>query len=126
MVDGFLVGYRGLICDRDTKWTDGFRSILEGVGIRVVQTPIQAPNAKAYAERFVRSIREECLDRLILFRERGLRHVVDQHVAHYHGERNHQGLGNELIAPQLDQAGGPHLFCGERLGGLLHYYHHAA
>src|SRR5918996_1208940 len=102
-VDGFLVGYRGLICDRDRKWTDGCRRLIEAAGIRVVQPPIQAPNANAYAERFVRSIREECLDRLMLFGERRLRHVVDQYVAHYHGERNHQGLGNELIAPAHDR-----------------------
>jgi putative transposase len=97
-----------------------FRRLIEGARVRVVQTPIQAPNANAYAERFVRSIREKCLDRLILFGERRLRHVVDQF------ERNHQGLGNELIAPQCDQNGGTHVCCRERLAGLLHYYHHAA
>jgi putative transposase len=64
-----------------------------GAGVRVVQTPIQEPNANAYAERFVRSIRAECLDRLIVFGERRLRHVVDQFVAHYHGERNHRDSG---------------------------------
>ena len=63
-VDGFLVGYRALICDRDTKWMDGFRRVLEDAGVRIVHTPIQAPNANAYAERFVRSVREECLDRI--------------------------------------------------------------
>ena len=94
--------------------------------MRIVQTPVQAPNANAFAERFVRSIREECLDRLILFGERRLRHVLDQFVAHYHNERNHQGLGNELIAPQSGQNGGRHLRCRERLGGLLRYYHRAA
>jgi len=99
-VDGFLVGYRALICDRDMKWTDGFRRLIEDAGVRIVQTPIQAPNANAYAERFVRSIREECLDRVILFGERRLRHVIDEFVAHYHRERNHQGLDNELITPQ--------------------------
>src|SRR5882724_2806445 len=79
-VDGFLARHRVLICDRDGKWTDGFRALLEGAGVRIVRTPVQAPNANAYAERFVRSIREECLDRLILFGERRLRHVVDQFV----------------------------------------------
>ena len=125
-VDGFLVGYRALICDRDTKWMDGFRRLIEGAGVRVVQTPIQAPNANAFAERFVRSIREECLDLVILFGERRLRHVVDEFVAHYHGERNHQGLGNELIAPRGDHRGGTHVRCRERLGGLLRYYDYAA
>ena len=125
-VDGFLMGYRALICDRDTKWTEEFRRLMEGAGVRVVQTPIQAPNANAYAERFVRSIREECLDRVILFGERRLRHVVDEFVAHYHRERNHQGLGNELIAPQRDHRDGTRVGCRERLGGLLRYYDHAA
>ena len=92
-VDGFLVGYRALICDRDTKWMNGFRRAIEDAGVRIVQTPIRAPNANAYAERFVRSIREECLDRVILFGERCLRHAIDEFVAHYHCERNHQGLG---------------------------------
>jgi transposase InsO family protein len=79
--DGFLVGHRALICDRDSKWTERFLHLIEGAGIRTVQTPIRAPNANAYAERFVRSIREECLDRLILFGERRLRYVVDEFVA---------------------------------------------
>ena len=125
-VDGSLRGYRVLICDRDTKWTEGFRRLIEGAGVRIVQSPLQAPNANAYAERFVRSIREECLDRLILFGERRLRHVVAQFVAHYHGERNHQGLGNKLIAPGCGQNGGTHVCCRERLGGRLRYYHRAA
>jgi hypothetical protein len=65
--------------------------------VRIVLAPVQAPNANAYAERFVRSIREECLDRLIFFGERRLLRALDAFVAHYHRERNHQGLGNELI-----------------------------
>jgi putative transposase len=125
-VDGFLASHRVLICDRDGKWTEGFRNIVEGSGVRVVLTPIQAPNANAYAERFVRSIREECLDRLILFGERRLIRGLDEFVAHYHGERNHQGLGNALIAPAPCPRGGTHVRCRERLGGLLRYYHRAA
>jgi transposase InsO family protein len=125
-VEGFLAGHRVLICDRDAKWTEGFRDIVEGSGVRVVLTPIQAPNANAYAERFVRSIREECLDRLILFGERRLIRVLDEFVAHYHGERNHQGRGNDLIAPEPLPRDGPYVRCRERLGGLLRYYHRAA
>ena len=64
-VDGFLAGHRVLLCDRDAKWTQGFRRIVEGAGVRIVWTPVQAPNANAYAERFVRSIRTECLDRRV-------------------------------------------------------------
>jgi transposase InsO family protein len=90
-VDGFLARHRILICDRDRKWTESFRRIVEGAGVRIVLTPVQGPNANAYAERFVRSIREECLDRLILFGERRLLRAVDEFVAHYHKERNHQG-----------------------------------
>ena len=70
------------------------RSLLGEAGIRVVQTPFQAPNANAYAERFVRSIKEECLDRVIPFGERHLRRTIAEFVEHYHRERNHQGLGN--------------------------------
>jgi putative transposase len=125
-VDGFLASHRVLICDRDGKWTEGFRSIVEGSGVRVVPTPIQAPNANAHAERFVRSVREECLDRLILFGERRLVRALDEFVAHYHGERNHQGLGNDLIAPEPRPRAGPHVRCHYRLGGLLRYYHRAA
>jgi len=125
-VDGFLARHRVLICDRDAKWTDEFRALLDGAGVPIVRTPVQAPNANAYAERFVRSIREECLDRLILFGERRLLHVLKEFVVHYHEERNHQGLGNDLIAtaPRADGRAG--IRCRDRLGGLLRYYYQAA
>ena len=87
-VDGLLAGHRVLICDRDRKWTDDFRRIVQSAGVRIVLMPVRAPNANAYAERFVRSIREECLDRLILFGERRLFRALDEFAAHYHGERN--------------------------------------
>ena len=125
-VDGFLVGHQILICDRDRKWTHAFRHILQAAGVRIVLAPVQAPNANAYAERFVRSIREECLDRLIFFGERRLLRTLDAFVAHYHRERNHQGLGNELITPAAAVAGGTQVRCRDRLGGLLRYYHRAA
>ncbi len=125
-VDGFLASHQVLICDRDTKWTEALRRIVEAAGVRIVHIPVQAPNTNAYAERFVRSIREECLDRLILFRERRLLRVLDEFVAHYHAERNHQGLGNALITPQTRPFRGTHVRCRDRLGGLLRYYHRAA
>jgi putative transposase len=125
-IDGFLAGHRILICDRDGKWTDGFRALLEAAGERIVRTPVEAPNANAYAERFVRSIREDCLDHLILFGERRLLHVLEEFVMHYHEERNHQGLGNALIAPAPRAVGGARIRCRERLGGLLRYYYQAA
>jgi transposase InsO family protein len=91
-----------------------------------VLTPVRAPNANAYAERFVRSIKEECLDRMIPLSERHFRRAVREFVAHYHGERNHQGLQNMLIAGALapDAAGRVHR--RPRLGGLLNYYERAA
>ena len=86
----------------------------------------EAPNANAYAERFVRSIRDECLDGVIPFGERHLRRTLAEFVAHYHRERNHQGLGNALIdrVPLLERVGG--IRRRQRLGGLLNYYHRAA
>jgi transposase InsO family protein len=100
--------------------------VLQGAGVRIVLTPLQAPNANAYAERFVRSIREECLDRLIFFGERRLLRALDAFVAHYHRERNHQGLGTELIIRETRPLWGTQVRCRERLGGLLRYYHRAA
>jgi transposase InsO family protein len=81
-----------LICDRDRKWSGDVRRRLHAAGIRVVLTPERAPNANAYAERFVRSIKEECLDRLIPLGERHFRTAIAEYVEHYHRERNHQGL----------------------------------
>src|SRR5262249_31898005 len=86
-----------VICDRGRKWSaDGRRRLREG-GIDGVRAPRRAPNANAYAERFVRSIKEECLDRLIPIGEQHFRRAVTEFVEHYHGERNHQGLENRLI-----------------------------
>jgi putative transposase len=94
--------------------------------VRIVLTPVQGPNANAYAERFVRSIREECLDRLIVFGERRLLHVLKEYVVHYDEERNHQGLGNDLITPAPRAVGHTGIRCRDRLGGLLRYYYEAA
>jgi len=87
--DGLLVEHRVLICDHDTKWSAPVRARLAEAGIRVVLTPYRAPNANTYAEPFVRSIKEECLDRLIPIGERHVRRAVTEYVAHYHRERNH-------------------------------------
>jgi transposase InsO family protein len=124
--DGVLVGHRVLICDRDAKWSAPVRARLSEAGIRIVQTPFQAPNANAYAERFVRSIKHECLNRVVPFGERHLRRTIAEFVEHYHGERNHEGLGNELIegSPAVERVGRIHRH--QRLGGLLNYYTRAA
>jgi len=115
-----------LICDRDRKWSHDVRRRLRDAGIRVVLIPERAPNANAYAERFVRSIKEECLDRIILIGERHLRQAIAEFVEHYHCERNHQGLDNRLIVgtPVTDRTG--HVRCRRRLGGLLNFYERAA
>lgn len=124
--DGFLRRSRLLICDRDTKWSEAFRQTLAAAGIRVVQTPYCAPNCNAYAERFVRSIKEECLDRLVILGETHLRRTLATFTDHYHRERNHQGLQDRLVTPPL--AGPPDgaIRCRPRLGGLLRYYYRAA
>ena len=113
------------ICDRDAKWSRPVREVLQEAGIRIVRTPYRAPNANAYAERFVRSIKEECLDRIIPFGERHFRRSVYEFVVHYHLERNHQGLGNELIDRVAADTVGA-IRRRPRLGGLLNYYERAA
>ena len=118
-------GPRVLICDRDQKWSTAVRHLLETSGVRVIQTPFRAPNCNAHAERFVRSIKEECLNRVIPLGEGHFRRTLAEFVAHYHRERNHQGLGNELIDAEDHQHGG-RIRRRERLGGLLNYYYEAA
>jgi putative transposase len=115
-----------LICDRDRKWSHDVRRRFREAGIRVVLIPERAPNANAYAERFVRSIKEECLDRLIPIGEQHFRRAVAEYVEHYHEERNHQGLGNRLIAgpPVVDRTS--RVQRHSRLGGLLNYYQRAS
>jgi len=127
MVEGSAVrAPQVLICDRDRKWSRDVRCRLRAAGIRVVLIPERAPNANAYAERFVRSIKEECLDRLISIGERHFRRAVTEYVEHYHGERNHQGLDNRLISgpPLVKITSGVRR--RPRLGGLLNFYERAA
>jgi transposase InsO family protein len=123
---GLLCHHRVLICDRDRKWNGEVRQLLADTGIEMVMTPVRAPNANAYAERFVRSIKEECLDRIIPIGERHFRRPLTEFVAHYHHERNHQGLGNVLIDGDPEKKTGRRIRCYHRLGGLLTYYERAA
>jgi transposase InsO family protein len=124
--DGAVHAPDFLICDRDRKWSGDVRRQLWDAGIRVVSTPVRAPNANAYAERFVRSIKEECLDRLIPIGDRHFRRAVAEYVEHYHGERNHQGLDNRLISgPPVIQMT-TRVRRHPRLGGLLNFYERAA
>jgi transposase InsO family protein len=126
-VDGFLLHKRYLILDRDPVYTPQFRRLLRDGGVSALRLPAKSPNLNAHAERFVRSIRNECLDHVVPLGERHLRSVVREYVAHYHGERNHQGLGNEIIAPspRVPAAKG-RVLRHQRLGGLLSYYEREA
>jgi transposase InsO family protein len=99
---------------------------LSTTGIRVIRTPPCAPNCNAHAERFLRSIKFECLHRLIPLGERHLRHAIGEYVAHYHHERNHQGLDNELIVGIASPRRAGTVRRAQRLGGLLNFYHRAA
>ena len=125
--DGFFKGITHMLMDRDTKFSEAFRSILEQSDIEPVRLPPRSPNLNAHQERFFRSLKSECLDRMIFFGERSLRNAVGQFLEHYHQERNHQGLDNELIAP--DEAVGTttgRIRCRQRIGGLLRYYYRDA
>ena len=109
-------------CSRQSSWRCS-----ADIGIQSVKLPPRSPNLNAYAERFVRTIKESCLDRLILFGEDSLRKAIREFVAHYHLERNHQGLGNRLITPEAtpENSSGT-IRRRQRLGGMLNYYHSAA
>jgi len=122
-LDGFISRKRYLIHDRDPLYTNEFLNMLGDVGVQSVKLPRRSPNLNAYAERFVRTIKESCLDRMIWFGEDALRRGVSEFIAHYHAERNHQGLDNRLIIPRStrDAVIGP-VRKRERLGGMLNYY----
>ncbi len=126
-VDGFLAGKRYLILDGDTKFTARFKRILHDAGVEVVRTAYQAPNMNAFAERWVLSVKAECLSKMILFGAESLRRALREYGAHFHGERPHQGLGNELIEPRQPQEPVDGAVVeSERLGGLLRSYRRVA
>ena len=126
-VDGILKGKRYLIHDRDPLFTDEFLKVRGATGVASVKLPARSPNWNAYAERFVRTIQESCLERLILFGEGSVRRAAAEFIVHYHGERNHQGLDNKLICsdPTLVREGAE-VKRLKRLGGLLNYYYRTA
>ncbi|MGH8291604.1 MAG: integrase core domain-containing protein [Steroidobacteraceae bacterium] len=126
MDDGFLCGKGYLILDRDAKYSLEFCNFLVREGIDVIRLPPKSPNLNAFAKRFVRSIKEECLSRMIFFGPASLREAIRHYVA-YHGERNHQGLENRLLQLETTRAPlhGP-IRRRQRLGGMLNYYHRAA
>jgi hypothetical protein len=124
---GALRDCRYLLHDRDTKYTQSFRAIIASGRVKPLVLPARSPNLNAYAERWVRSVKEECLCKVVLFGERSLRRALSEYVEHFHAERNHQGKGNVLLFPRDTEIhrAGP-VQCRERLGGLLRYYHQEA
>jgi len=120
---------RHLLHDRDTKFCASFRKTLAAGGVKCLRLPARSPNLNAYSERWVRSVKEECLSNLILFGEGSLRRALREFETHYHGERNHQGKGNVVLFPCAEAPTtkrGPAIRCHERLGGLLKYYYRKA
>jgi hypothetical protein len=108
-----------------TKSCASFRATLASGGIKPIQLPPRSPNLNAFAERWVRSVKQECLSKLILFGEASLRRTLGEFVEQFHAERNHQGKGNVLLFPANDASNGRQrrsVCCRERLGGLLKYY----
>ncbi len=126
--DGFLLNAKYLIHDRDTLSTETFRQILRSSGVEPIKLPARSPNLNPHAERFVKSIKYECLNNFVFFGERHLRYVIKEYVAHYHEERYHQGLDGQLIrlpkAPDGETTG--LIQRRQRLGGMLNYYYREA
>ena len=125
--DGFLRDKKYVLMDRDSNFSAAFRAVLKDAGVEPVRLPARSPNLNAHLERFHLSIKSECLSRMIFFGEKMLRNAVRQYLEHYHSERNHQSLNNELIDPD-DNVGriAGKIQCRDRLGGLLNYYYRDA
>jgi len=129
-VDGFLRNASYLIHDRDPLFTKAWTALLKSGGVKCVRIPAHSPNCTPHAERFVKTIRSECLDHFVIFGERHLRHLIKQFIEHYLMERYHQGIGSQIIKPKTSPGNdnamlGP-IECRSRLGGLLNYYYRQA
>jgi len=121
---GFLKNKKYLIHDRDVLYTKEFVKTLKAGGVKPIKSMPLAPNFSPFVERFIRSIKSECLDRMIILGEAHLRHCITEYISHYHTERAHQGLDNTIIEPPPQGTG--EIVCQERLGGLLKFYRRAA
>lgn len=125
----FLNGKRYLILDRDSKYSAAFRATIKSGGVRAVRLPARSPNLNTFAERWVKSVKDECVRKLVLLGEGMLRRAVEQYLSHYHGERNHPGRENALLVPRIEDRIGSkngRLRCRQRLGGVLKFYRRAA
>ena len=125
--DGFLLGKRYVLMDRDTKFCPAFRNILRNEGAEPLLLPPRSPDLNAHLERFIRSLKSEALSSMIFFGEKSLQQAVTVFHEHNHAERNHQGLGNKIIEPgdEVGQIGG-NIESRERLGGILKNYYRDA
>ena len=124
-----LRGVRFLIRDRDSKFSDPVDEVLRTEGVRIIKTPIRAPRANAFAERWVRTVREECLDHLLVFGRRHLHTILEEYVAHYNAERPHRSLGRVPPDAPHEARASPVLSDVRRrevLGGLIHEYYRSA
>jgi putative transposase len=118
---------RFLIHDRDSKFTASFDDVFRSGGIKVIHTPVRAPRANAFAERFVRTLRTECLDWILIVGRRHLEAVLRTYVQHYNRERPHRGLALQPPEPRtLKSPCDGEVRRRDRLGGLLHEYYRAA
>jgi putative transposase len=119
---GYLRQHQYVLHDRDTKFCASFRAILEAGNVKCLTLPPRSPNLNAFAERWVRSVKQKCLSKLILFGEGSLRRALAEFLEHYHAERNHQDKDNVLLFPANDAPHAATPRCRQRLGGLLNYY----
>ena len=119
--------FRFLIHDRDTKFTRSFDNVFRSVGIDIIRTPFRAPQANAYAERWIRSVRQECMVHILILNERHLRHVLTEYVAFYNASRPHQGINQQTPIPRIEPKGIGAIVRRDVLGGIVHdYYRRAA
>ena len=122
-----LAGKRYLLIEHDTKYAQRFRMFVEEGGTEVIRLPPLSLNLNAFAERFVRSIKEECLRKMVFVGQASLRRAIAEYMTYYHEERNHQGLDNRLIRAKPGiGASDSAIHCRTRLGGMLSYYHRVA
>ena len=130
-VDGFLRNATYLIHDRDPVFTAAWKALLQTGGVKCVPIPAQSPNCNPHAERFVKTVRTECLDHFVIFGERHLRHLLKEFMGHYLTERYHQGIGSQIIRPKASPSNDNNATSGaigrvSHLGGLLNYYRRKA
>ena len=125
-IEGRLTEIRFLIRDRDAKFSGPFDEVFRTEGVRVIRTPIRSPKANAFAERFVKTARRECLDHLLIFGERHLRQVLREYLRHYNEERPHRGLSLETPELRAARSRDGVVVRVDRLGGLIHEYHRTA